>query len=82
MSLFDEYKLLETRRQFFGRGKNVLGAAALTSLLGNSRIWAGEPAANSLGLPHFPPKVKNVIYLHMVGGPSQMDLFDYKPQMQ
>ena len=59
----------------------MVGAAALSSLLGNSRIWAGEPAANSLGLPHFPPKVKNVIYLHMVGGPSQMDLFDYKPQM-
>ena len=32
--------------------------------------------------PHFPPRVKQVIYLHMVGGPSQMDLFDYKPQMQ
>ncbi len=32
-------------------------------------------------LPHFAPKAKNVIYLHMVGGPSQMDLFDYKPQM-
>ena len=81
MSLLNEYKLLETRRQFFGRGKNVLGAAALTSLLGNSRVWGGESAANAMGLPHFPPRVKNVIYLHMVGGPSQMDMFDYKPQM-
>jgi hypothetical protein len=33
-------------------------------------------------LRSFPPKAKRVIYLHMVGGPSQMDLFDYKPQMQ
>ena len=81
MSLFNEYNQLETRRQFFARGKNVVGYAALASLLGNSRVWAGEPAANSLGLPHFPPKVKNIIYLHMVGGPSQMDLFDYKPGM-
>ena len=31
--------------------------------------------------PHFPPKAKRVIYLHMVGGPSQMDLFDYKPKL-
>ena len=58
MSLFDEYRKLETRRQFFGHGKNVLGAAALTSLLGDSRIWAGESLVNGLGLPHFPPKVK------------------------
>lgn len=81
MSPFNEYQQSETRRQFFARGKNVVGYAALSSLLGNSRIWAGDPAAGQLGLPHFPPKVKNIIYLHMVGGPSQMDLFDYKPGM-
>ena len=33
-------------------------------------------------LPHFPAKAKNIIYLHMVGGPSQMDLYDYKPVMK
>ncbi len=33
------------------------------------------------GLPHFPPKAKRAIYLFMNGGPSQMDLFDYKPKM-
>jgi hypothetical protein len=83
-----DYVRYETRRQFFARGKNALGYAALTSLLGNTfRLW-GEaggdqpaPAGGARGLPHFPPKVKNVIYLHMVGGPSQMDLFDYKPVM-
>jgi hypothetical protein len=71
-----------TRRQFFGHGRNVLGAAALGSLLGGPRqsfASAGHPLA---GLPHFPAKAKNVIYLHMVGGPSQMDLYDYKPAMQ
>ncbi len=85
MSLFQEFQTLETRRQFFSRGKNVLGYAALGSLLGSSMNLWGEntPAGIALpGLPHFPPKVKNIIYLHMVGGPSQMDLYDYKPLMK
>src|ERR1044072_9677989 len=34
------------------------------------------------GLPHFPPKIKRAIYLHMVGAPPQMDLLDYKPKMK
>ncbi|MEK0445442.1 MAG: hypothetical protein RLZZ399_763 [Verrucomicrobiota bacterium] len=67
-----------TRRQFLGAGKNVLGAAALGSLLG---AGMEAQAAGELSLPHFAPKAKRVIYLHMVGGPSQMDLFDYKPAM-
>jgi hypothetical protein len=82
MSLSDDYLRLETRRQFFARGKNVLGFAALSSLIGNPlRLWATEAASGQQPPPHFPAKVKNVIYLHMVGGPSQMDLFDYKPVM-
>jgi hypothetical protein len=84
MSLFDDYVRLETRRQFFARGKNVLGGAALGSLLGEHFAAAGEaadPGATRAGLPHFPPKAKQIIYLHMVGGPSQMDLYDYKPVM-
>ena len=91
MNLFDDFKRLETRRQFFTRGKNVLGYAALTSLLGGqsgalaaavANGSGAKPAgANPLGLPHFAPKAKRVIYLHMVGGPSQMDLWDPKPQM-
>jgi len=93
MNPMNDYVRYETRRQFFARGKNALGYAALTSLLGSSlKLWAEsgvKPAANTEhvfggipGLPHFPPKVKNVIYLHMVGGPSQMDLYDYKPVMK
>src|SRR5476651_408038 len=76
-----ETQLALTRRQFFARGRNVLGAAALGSLLGENltRAIAGE---GKPALPHFPPKAKNVIYLHMVGGPSQIDLYDYKPQMR
>jgi hypothetical protein len=81
MSLLEDFQRYETRRQFFARGKNALGYAALGSLLGSSlKLW-GEDSVKPT-LPHFPPKVKNIIYLHMVGGPSQMDLYDYKPVMK
>jgi hypothetical protein len=84
MSLFDDARTLETRRRFFARGKNALGYAALASLLGPAhRLGASEaPASERALLPHFPAKVKNIIYLHMVGGPSQMDLYDYKPVLR
>ena len=73
---------METRRRFFGRGSNALGYAALSSLIGDAMTGtASASSAASVG-PHFAPKAKRVIYLHMVGGPSQMDLFDYKPQMK
>jgi hypothetical protein len=78
MSLLHEWNTLQTRRRFFGRGANALGAAALASLLGKS----GLQAAPGVVAPHFRPKARRVIYLHMVGGPSQMDLFDYKPKMR
>jgi hypothetical protein len=70
---------LHTRRQFFTTGKHLLGGAALASLLGESFATASESKAPG---PQFVPKAKRVIYLHMVGGPAQMDLFDYKPVMQ
>ena len=81
MNPLQDYLRYETRRQFFARGKNVLGYAALSSLLGDRlKLWAEGPS-HPTGLPHFAPKAKRVIYLHMVGGPSQMDLYDYKPVM-
>ncbi len=71
----------QTRRQFLARGGSVVGYAALASLLGGGGLLsADEPAARKPG-PHFPGKAKQVIYLHMVGGPSQLDLFDYKPDL-
>lgn len=86
MSIFTDHNLFETRRQFFSRGKNALGYAALTSLLGEGlarQASASSSGASAGGMgPHFAPKAKRVIYLHMVGGPSQMDLFDYKPGMR
>jgi hypothetical protein len=87
--LLEEYVRSETRRQFFRRGANALGMAALASLGGGDVFGASDDNGlsdpNRVGglgtLPHFAPKAKRVIYLHMVGGPSQMDMFDYKPQM-
>ncbi|WP_437203864.1 DUF1501 domain-containing protein [Planctomicrobium sp. SH664] len=86
MSLFDDYRLNLTRRHFLGQGTHLLGGAALATLLGqgtgHASSPAGAPAASLGAVPtHFPAKVKQVIYLHMVGGPSQMDLYDYKPVM-
>jgi hypothetical protein len=79
MNIIEEYKTLQTRRQFFSQGKNLLGTVALGSLLGGgSSASAGEGVVKT----HFPAKAKRVIYLHMVGGPAQMDLFDHKPKMK
>ncbi|MBN8246558.1 MAG: DUF1501 domain-containing protein [Verrucomicrobia bacterium] len=81
MNLLEEIRTLESRRQFFARGKNVVGYAALASLLGSrATSQAATDAAVRLA-PQFAPKARRIIYLHMVGGPSQMDLFDYKPVM-
>ena len=78
MSILHEWNTLQTRRRFFGQGANALGAAALASLIGKSTVDAAPGAVPT----HFKPKAKRVIYLHMVGGPSQLDLFDYKPKMK
>src|SRR5580658_5639681 len=79
MNPLDAHSLYQTRRQFLGHGTNVLGFAALASLFGRD---PHAIAANAAPLaPHFAPKAKQVIYLHMVGGPSQMDLFDPKPRL-
>ncbi len=81
----DEGVLNETRRQFFARGARGLGVAALATMLGEEMTAATTPnltpAGGQAGLPHFAPKAKRAIYLHMVGAPPQMDLFDYKPEM-
>jgi hypothetical protein len=70
-----------TRRHFFSQSASGLGAAVLGSLLGADANAA--PTSGSLpGLPHFAPKAKRVIYLHQSGGPSQIDLFDYKPTLE
>jgi hypothetical protein len=79
----DEILAQHTRRVFLERSTLGLGAMAASSLLD-----AEEPSANTsnpsrapAGPPHFAPRARRVIYLFQSGGPSQMDLFDYKPQL-
>ncbi len=76
-----------TRRHFFRQGSHVLGWAALTSLLAREGLAAalGGAGQSARGIrttgQHFPATARHVIYLHMVGGPPQMDMYDYKPVM-
>src|SRR6202046_114102 len=86
-----EWTALQTRRHFLGRTGKVLGWAAMASLLGDTALRgdspvptygrAGQQPTDALKLPHFAPKAKRAIYLFMSGGPSQVDLWDYKPNL-
>lgn len=69
-----------TRRHFFSQGSHLLGWASLATLMGIGKQGGAAEAQTAPG-PHYAPKAKHIIYLHMVGGPPQMDLYDYKPQM-
>ena len=87
-SPLDELGLNLTRRRFFEAGSHLLGGAALASLLEGGAA-RGNTIATVDGVvrvpgaigPHYAPKAKHVIYLHMVGGPPQQDIYDYKPAM-
>ena len=75
-----------TRRHFLGAGTFGLGSVALATLGGGQGLAAAtaDATANPMAPkePHFAAKAKSVIYLHMAGGPSQLELFDYKPELQ
>lgn len=76
-----------TRRHFLCTAATGIGGLALGSLLGCSTSGDKNHSIMSLSddlvrSPHFLPKAKYVIYLHMAGGPSQLELFDYKPLLQ
>ena len=72
-----------TRRHFLKDSALGLGAIALSSLLGRNAFAAPAAATNPLAarLPHFAPKAKRIIYLHLTGSPPNLDLFDYKPEL-
>jgi len=79
------------RRAFLTKTSLGLGTMALSNLLGMPSLFGNNPPvtptlANGLGglpgLPHFQPKAKRIVYLFMSGGPSQMDLYDYKPLLE
>ena len=74
---------LATRRQLFRKTGVGIGAAALSSLLGRDSLFSA-PETSAGGAPrglHHAPKAKRVIYLFQSGAPSQMDLWDYKPNL-
>ena len=70
-----------TRRRFLQQCGTGMGALALGSLL-NDKLLAADSGLPTLGRPHFAPKAKNIIYLFQSGGPSHLDLFDPKPELQ
>src|SRR3954454_19855398 len=89
MNLREEVLKLRTRRQLFKDSVTGLGTIALASLL-EEGLFAAAPkpvtvteSADPLRprAPHFTPRAKNIIYLHMAGAPSTLDMFDYKPQL-
>ena len=75
-----------TRRSFLSRAGNGLGILALAGLLDQKGLLAAEDdrSLNPLAPrpPHFPAKAKSVIWLFMNGGPSQVDTWDYKPELE
>ncbi len=82
-----------TRRHFLWQCTTGIGAMALSGLVGcslksNTILNSGDAVARDLSKPfeilptHFAPKAKRVIFLHMAGAPSQLELFDYKPELK
>ena len=71
------------RRDFLSRTAMGMGALALGSIFTQDGLLAKnlDPGGGLPGLPHHPPKAKRIIYLFQSGGPSQLDLYDYKPQL-
>src|SRR4030095_11323151 len=78
-----------SRREMLARCANGFGAIALLGLLGDNAFenLLAEEASKSLNPlaphpPHYPAKARNVIFLYMDGGPSQVDTFDPKPRLK
>ncbi len=86
--LIKEQQLVWSRRTFLGKSAQALGTLALGSLL-NPRLLKGDVAPMApdgrwtgiMNSPQFAPRAKRIIHLYMAGGPSHMDTFDYKPEL-
>lgn len=74
--------LLPARRQFLSDSGLGFGALALASLLGRDAAATTSTGAAVSALPHHAPRAKRVIWLFMTGAPSQVDTWDYKPELQ
>jgi hypothetical protein len=91
--LFNEAKTyhhrFNTRRHFLSQCKTGMGLMGLGSLMDSCNLFGGDVTeqVNSKNplqpkAPHFQGKAKSVIFLHMAGAPSQLEMFDYKPELQ
>ena len=88
MDELHEYRMNLNRREFLSKTSLGLGAAALASILPGCGINSNSgfegfanQSSNALDVAHFAPKAKRIIYLFQSGGPSQIELFDYKPML-
>src|SRR5215217_8169091 len=70
------YSQTTSRREMLSRAGYGIGAAALSALFGKAGYAADKP------FPNFTPKAKRVIFLFQAGGPSHLDLLDYKPEIK
>jgi len=79
----EQFRAIQTRRSFFRECAGGIGMVALAQLM-EQEGWGAVAEVNPLApkKPHFAPKARNVIFMFMEGGPSQMDLFDPKPELQ
>jgi len=79
----EQFRAIQTRRSFFRECASGIGMVALAQLM-EQEGWGAVAEVNPLApkKPHFAPKARNVIFMFMEGGPSQMDLFDPKPELQ
>ncbi len=84
MTPYEEAAQALSRRELFQNVSAGIGSIALASLLGaegGAAPLASQPTSLAVRSPHFAPRAKNVIFLHMVGAPSQLDLFEAKPAL-
>jgi hypothetical protein len=89
MSPLEEFRLAQSRRSFFGETGLRLGGVTM-AMIAAQRAAGSDASSKNVeqvhpplaGFPHFAPKAKSIIYLHMNGGPSQLDTWDYKPALQ
>ena len=86
MEEIHKHFLNNNRRNFLKKAGLGIGGLALGTLLDPFRFGKNEDPFSALNnqtlnLPHFAPKAKRIIYLFQSGGPSQLDLFDYKPKL-
>ncbi len=82
--LLQEYGQVLARREFLRQSGLGVGSIAAAALMADEQVTAAPRSVDPLAVKptHFAPKAKNLIYLHMVGAPSQLELFDYKPTLQ